>query len=763
MENRITYQNGKFSVSTPRYTVHSAVIGVDFHNRVRSVSTGWTLLSQQETAFADELGAAKGVKLTFETPEKLFVDWTGALYENGTLVMNMAVENRSDETMSLQALAPLCARGLEGGAVTAQGVNHERSVMLNSAKWMAFYKEMLHTLDPRKVHEAFHTSAFIDPETGKGLVFGMGERTNTIVRLEGSVNRLGFELSICGSLETDLYESPMELAPGKAFAMNRVVLMGGEDIWETLDRYGDELAAYLHIDKTRIRSASGIFCVYGQEKADTDDWEKIALTDERMDELMAVSDKYLRPYGLQYLKTQFGGASSGPSFKDNGLNIFYRRDWTDEPVWPVPEGETLADLIERDGFTPDTCDLKAYHPKGVKHMCDTIRAHGYQNALVCRPYINIKAGSDELEELAADLFDMTVKKWGYDYLMFDFNDADFETISHDTPIAAALTKRFQTIRDRVGPEVYIEACMIMPGCVMGIADSYRPAGDWRGGTEENLVSELSTLYFLHNKVFALDSEFFDPDITPFVWGNHGKINNRIRFLGSLDRVRSWSAWCAITGYNLFTGGVIDDVSEERWRIYTRMLPIYGPCAKPMDIGQTQRPAVWKLDAENCGGPFSLIGLFNWDSLGQKVVTVDYAKLRLDPARRYMAHSFWDGKVYELFDGMPFVLPASRCMLLRVRELAGVAPMLLGSDRHVTDMFGLCAFHGDGQTITGACEAPAGTAVTTYVYMPDNRGPASAEGCEWEIPQPGVIQVTAVMDEQGKAKWSLALDAHKKTV
>lgn len=769
MSNGISYSHGCISVYTAGYELKNATIGIDFYRRVRTVSTEWKLLGQQDRTWEDAAGHLEGLQLLFETPEKLLVEWNGGLYEGtNTFACWMRVENKSSSEAVLSSLVPLCVRGLDGGAVITPEISNTRAMMLNNGKWMGDARSLHVGLDPRRVTESYHISAFMDTENDKALVFGMGERTNTIVRLEGSLNRAGFEMGICGSMETDLFNGAYHLAPGKAFGMNRVVVMQEGNVWETFDAYGDYLAKYMKIDSQRIRSATGIFSVYGQEKADTDDWENIALTDERVSELMDVLDRYVKPYGIEYVKTQFGGASSGPSFKDTGRNVFWRRDWAGkEPMRPIPEGESLAELIEREGFTPDTCNLAEYHPHGVKYMCDMVHQRGYKNALVCRGYLNIISGSDERENISADIWEMAVKKWGYDYLMFDFNLSDFETDRNDVTVAEAMTKRFQTIRNRVGPEVYIEACMIMPGCILGLADGYRPTSDWRGGTEEELVGKLTSMYFLHNKVFAMDSEFFDPDITPFVWGNEGKINNRIRFFGSLERVRSWTTWCGLSGYNLFTGGVIDDVSAERWNIFTRMLPVHqGPCAKPLDLCREQHPSIWKLEGMNAGGKYTTVAYFNWNSLAQKCITIDYAQMGLSLDKRYIAKSFWDGRVYELYDGMTVVLPASGCLLLTIRKLGcDTAPILIGTDRHVTEAFGMKRFEYDAasKTIIGECEAPANTQMTVFIYMPDNRGPEYAEGCEWEISQPGVIRVTATMNADGAAKWLLKMDSHKKII
>ena len=36
-------------------------------------------------------------------------------------------------------------------------------------------------------------------------------------------------------------------------------------------------------------------------------------------------------------------------------------------------------------------------------------------------------------------------------------------------MAEGIRNRFQAVRDRVGPDVFIEACMVAPGPVLGIA------------------------------------------------------------------------------------------------------------------------------------------------------------------------------------------------------------------------------------------------------------------------------------------------------
>jgi len=53
--------------------------------------------------------------------------------------------------------------------------------------------------------------------------------------------------------------------------------------------------------------------------------------------------------------------------------------------------------------------------------------------------------------------------------MFDFSSHDYESDDDTHTMAEGIRNRFQAVRDRVGPDVFIEACMVAPGPVLGIA------------------------------------------------------------------------------------------------------------------------------------------------------------------------------------------------------------------------------------------------------------------------------------------------------
>ena len=49
------------------------------------------------------------------------------------------------------------------------------------------------------------------------------------------------------------------------------------------------------------------------------------------------------------------------------------------------------------------------------------------------------------------------------------------------------------------------------------ADGYRASQDYRGGNEDSLLGNFATRYYLHGRVFRLDTELLDLAQRPFVW------------------------------------------------------------------------------------------------------------------------------------------------------------------------------------------------------------------------------------------------------
>ena len=123
------------------------------------------------------------------------------------------------------------------------------------------------------------------------------------------------------------------------------------------------------------------------------------------------------------------------------------------------------------------------------------------------------------------------------------------------------------------------------------------------------------------------------------------------------------------GYSLFTGGVIDDVTDERWIIFSRALPPSGKSAVPLDFLENRSPGIWLLSgSENEKDPGYILGLFNWNCADSTEISLDFTKLGLDSDKQYIAFSFWDQRLIPGFhNGMNINLSTSGCMILNIRE------------------------------------------------------------------------------------------------
>ncbi|MCL2814702.1 MAG: hypothetical protein FWD23_08885 [Oscillospiraceae bacterium] len=736
----------------------SGLSAVDFADKGVSSSNTWLLTGSSLCSIPDSFGEFELIRLTYEIPDNhVKVIWEGGVYTKQKIAaFCMSVVNCGAADVLVNSMSPVYLRGEKGAfAGIKNGAENGWQAMRNSM-WMGHLQSHMQKIDDRSMIFNYHVSALCNANDNRCVVAGMGERTNTVPQIGICKRNAGFEFVLSGLTMVNRRYRPLRIKPGAQFKMNRFVVMPGCNLNDCLEAYGDYLARYTET-KLRKEPYSGIFCAYGQDASDRPDWYKYPLTFDRVSALLDIMDTYLKPYGIDYIKTQFGGLSSGP-----GDIVMEKRQWSSEPIAPPASspGE-LADIIEKQGFTPDTFDMAKHQPDGVKAMAAEVHRRGYKHALVCRGFLNAEGGSAERDKYAAAVFKMAAEKWGYDYIMLDFNSADFENDEDDTiTMAQSITNRFAAVREAVGDDIFIESCMNMPGVAIGIADGYRPACDWRGALEPELVGEFVNYYYLHKKIYQLDLEFFDPDMTPKVMEGFGPENGKRLFAASIERVKSWTSFSALSGYSYLTGGVIDTVTKERWHIFARALPVYGKAARPADLLSGTPPSVFELDVDAEAGKYKAVGLFNWSSSAKKSVLLDFGSIRLNRGESYLVYDFWDKKFFGVYqDEISVDIPASGCKVFFIHAMPR-EPKCLGNDRHVTGAIGLKDFKYDNKTgtITGISEGPAHTGIEYYIYIPSGQGPKETSGCECEVYQPSVLRVSVDFGKSGSKNWSVSLDA-----
>ncbi|MEW6753610.1 MAG: hypothetical protein AB1505_21895 [Candidatus Latescibacterota bacterium] len=274
-----------------------------------------------------------------------------------------------------------------------------------------------------------------------------------------------------------------------------------------------------------------------------------------------------------------------------------------------------------------------HFPAGPRALTASIRALGFRPALQSRTFTYVQGGEPDEDQRTAAIYRRFTSEWGFDYLMLDFNETDLSGVDPDRPRMQVFRDRFRAVRQAVGPEVLVEACMIPYGPVIGLADGYRPSLDYRGGNEDALLGGFATRYHLHGRLFQLDTEFYDVAERPFVWSER-------RVVTPTAGTRAWVSLCALTGYSFLFGGAVEETSDERWHIATRALPVTGLAARPLDLASSALPGVWSLAVGAAHPRRQTVGLFNWDYRATRVVGVALERCGLPAGTTFAAFDFW---------------------------------------------------------------------------------------------------------------------------
>jgi hypothetical protein len=751
----VSFAAGRFDLripprdGAPELAITGAQAGLAPAGGALSLSSEWLVLDARPEAGEDACGRRAGWSASFLCGGgALRVDWGAAVYDRlPAAAVWMSVANLSDVDQHLLRLDALRADP-DAGARVQSAVRPGRALLLNNGLWMDTPHDAwrLPLLDGQP-REAFWSAGIGEPG-GAALAAGIGEPATACASVEVARRGEALALALGGWLWIDPRRRPLRLPPGRSFALQRMLIVSAAGLHEGLVQYAELAARYAQV-RLRFPPYAGIFAAYGGDPAGEHP-ERHPLTEARIETLRAVVDRHLKPYGLDTFKTQFAGLSSGPP----GM-VGQRSQWTSLDIAPAREG--LVERVRESGFTPDAYDSRRDFPSGIAAHVRDLAARGYRPALVCRPFLNIRGGPPEYDQLAADLFGMAVEQWGYRYLMFDFTSDDYESADDTRTMAQGIRSRFQAVRDRVGPDVFIEACMVSPGPVLGIADGFRHACDWRGGVEAQLARQACARYYYHGRWFQLDHEFFDPHLRPFTWVDQGVEG----LLAPLDRVKLWVSFGALTGFSWLTGGVIERVSAERWRLFTRALPVHGRCARPLDLLEGDPPGAWRLDAHAAGQPYSAIGLFNWTG-APRAVELSAAELGFGGAGLFF--DFWERRLLGPAGRVRAELPPWSCKVLFVQPDAD-GPVWVGTDRHATGAIGLDAFAFDpgAGVISGACSGPAGTRQRHYARLPEGWAPASAEGASFEVPHSRLLEVRADIGPSGRQAWRVQLQPARKTI
>ncbi len=671
--------------------------------------------------------------------------------DGNSVIIRHSIANRGDKDVLLDWTAPLWWGTPGGGWVEWSGIRTDSLKMVCQPLWMGGGHVV--DLSEQATGGAYWTGntywmgSVGSDSASPALTFGIADWANSQVRLSACVSQGNLNAAIVCELSTNRQGAGCRLKPGAQMRINAVCLSWAPAFLQSLDEY---VGAFLRTSGIRLRRRpfGGVFSGYGMS-ARPPRPERVSDADFIARMLGWVADAGGVEHGISVFKTQFSRFSTGPR-----VPYLYEREFP----WPRIPAERMVEHIVQHGFVSEYYDLKDRAPLGVKKITEGIRARGFIPGFDSRPYLNLDATDPENDGRVAELYRRIVRDWGYDYLMFDFISTDFESADDTRTMSQAVHERLSQIRRAVGDDVFLEACMCMLGPVVGVADGFRPAQDWRPGVERKLAQEFASRHFAHGSAVQNDMEFVDMSLRPACWDAW---NNQA--MHSLERVRTMVSLSAMTGFSTLIGGFLDETSEERWRIFTRCLPVAGQPGRPLDYPEHDPPRIWMQQRSIAGRTVHIFGLFNWEERNRVLRLEPLKAMRQASAsaqepqtsRPLALFDFWNQKAligaerpYEV------VLGPLESVILLVCELAGPdSPTYLGTDRHLLGDPGNLEISYDRTSgeLKGRLRISGDPRVALYFHLPAGLTPdpqrAVPAQLDLELPQADIMRLV-VKGESG---------------
>jgi hypothetical protein len=373
----------------------------------------------------------------------------------------------------------------------------------------------------------------------------------------------------------------------------------------------------------------------------------------------------LKDYGVTWVQIDDGWQGSD-------------RDWEGTRA-AFPQGmKWLADEIRKLGLTPAlwTC------PHGQDNTEFAGRSGGF---IACNTFggpFTIDATNPRGLDVVRKLMRGLTRDWGYGFLKFDgisgktgygllagYRAEQNRFADPSVSAETAYRRFFETIRDAVGPRVFINACTVgVCPEIVGLCDGMRTGADtnpeWGGGFLRAVAATMDG-YFLHNTAV-----YTDPDCCI------------LRPPLSVDMARAWATLYGLTGQMLMFDDRMPDLGPERVRIARKIAPPAD--IRPFDLFPARRQKTqFDLKVNRLGRAYDVIGVFNYGESEGRVARLDFPALGLDPAQRQHVYDFWNEDYLGVYDAGLFleVAPAS-CRVVTLYPEAPW-PVLLSTSRHIT--------------------------------------------------------------------------------
>ncbi len=455
--------------------------------------------------------------------------------------------------------------------------------LLTPADALYYYDDSAHTND---FTEVYHYPDASDRTVEQLAFFKNKENGHLLLAGLLTLHRFWSSIRLCEGTVTFRFElEGRELAVDTPYVMERFMFtggeVGGEDI--LLRTYADRIATlnhavpakempvgwcswscyYSRVDEEKIRRAADAQYTYAKEYANLiqidDGWQK---NTSFCGDWYADEKKF--PEGLE---------ATAQYVRDRGMTF---------GLWLAPlllSEKTPAYAVMKD-MAMDALTLREhYHPFNLGDP----RFHEHLRATFRRLVDDYGVGYFKLDFLAASVR----------YFHGGGTFVRFEGGYCIELLRAAL----QTIRDEVGPDIFLLSCGAQTLIGAGIFNGARTSADIIWGKNKSnptywsimkrCMSTVGRRYFYHNKVYMNDP---DGVVLRDVDCGDG-------FNCTWSEAELWSVAVAMSGGLVLSNDELEKLSPDRRRLYTHLLPALGVAARPVDYFETPYPTAYVLEVD----------------------------------------------------------------------------------------------------------------------------------------------------------------------
>ncbi|MEZ4225328.1 MAG: alpha-galactosidase [Polyangiaceae bacterium] len=407
------------------------------------------------------------------------------------------------------------------------------------------------------------------------------------------------------------------------------------------------------------------------------------------------------PFGVEYFQL------------DDGYQIadgdwFPRADRFPSGMQAWSERVTDAGLIPGlwiSAFTvDDSSTLAQQHPELLAHPSDNATSG------LLSPDAGVHAlnlSNDAALDFIAETMQRYKNDWGMGWIKLDFAYVAFPYMPRDAPELTSVEvykRAIRKFRDVLGDDVFYLGIALM-GVNYGVVDSMRVTLDtaplWEetdpflllgsGGSFKATVKAAARRYYLHDRVWVNHNDllFFRTDTSQ----PEPPVTER--------EAITLASFIGLSGSIVEFGEDLRTLTPAQIQIWRKLLPVYGPSARPLDLFTRMYPEHWLLSVNGThagsDASWKVLGLLNWgrnwdytqDGAPPEMVDAErsydvaLSDLGLDPNRDYLANEFWSEEFLGVVRGrVTQKVPAHGHSLIALREATG-RPQFLGHNRHLT--------------------------------------------------------------------------------